>query len=598
MLDWRTYIDSLAQQAYTESLPDFHIQLALKSADGKTGDAETTLQHAIDSRDTKYILISGRPGSGKSFLISSLANLLAERLRAELNAHEQAIFLDQVVTDDSLLGAREQSGVFRPTSSSQIPILIRLNKLNIAEIPVRRGASKLQRHVESELRLAGLRMGIRRLLNQGPRFVLLIDDLDEVAASNWIENLREVRRFIAKIAFYPQVTVVFAGRPKAIDYLLDLHSSVHFTVENLDDDDVRVLLDRYLFKEETDQLIEFLHIPEGLLKFIASPLFVREAAIFWRNQPDYHQNLGELLKHLFDSFIYRQQKTEVQEHIGAVLRRRTLNLERTAFATLNSNGVLSQGQIKEIGDSDLEWYQLMGFLSDNPSEIRFTNKWVQAYFAASHLQRHDYFPSRAARLDALEQLMSISPVLRACVLLLQNLTTEDYSVYLENLSVRFQVLSADEEIGLLTWVFEQKVAEYIQREHHFDRVETSYRRPYLKDGEIDIYAEKFQNHKRHVWVVKCKLRFAHDPRDVEPSYLEQLYHYKQVVSDKLQADAADEGHTYELSAILATNGRKCSEDMEQLAKSYGLEIWDFDFPASKLWSRNNKLSSQLRRRIR
>lgn len=579
MLNWRAYVESEIQKTSEEAFPEYYVPLNIRAGRRKDVGTESDLWDLVKNSRAK-VLLSGRPGCGKSFVVAYLHQKFAQDLRAEIET------FDYNNDANAAMAHPETVSTFIPSAETIIPVLIRLNRFD-------RDRSYLESKVVEMFKALGLQDGLdlRALLLSGPRFVFLIDDLDEVASHNWAANLDEVREFIEKVEAFPSVQIVLAGRESAANRFTNRFRT--YRIAQLDAIRVNELFALVLGGDEGGRLYNYVEKLEGLLDFLSTPFFAVEAADFWSNPGDKDFNLGRLLYTLIDHLIYRQEKTEYHEHIYSAIGARVEALEQLAVDGLLSGGSLGIGKLGGLPDDYIEWYRFMEFITHDVIEPQFASKWLHGYFAAHYLTNHERYPSsdeRKAFLTAL--LKNPFPTLSTCIVLLQDLTGENYLALLPD-DEQFANSFTQGERDWLGWGFEQKVCDYIRESIVPNEISSPYTPPYLGKGEIDVYAVKQRTHNsQEIWVVECKFRFPRYPRQLKPDYLEQLRNYRTKVEEHIRPHAEQQGKTTRLKAVLVTNNTEFQESDIEFAKSHKLSLWNVRLHASHFTARS-KITDQL-----
>lgn len=588
MLKWRSFARATVTRSYDDAHPNPEVDLFLKDTRGKTYEARSKLISLIRAANPKRILIVGRPGSGKSYLLNWLHNVLASDLEQEISSYEAP----KPKSD----GTFQDGAVFEPAPTTIVPILVRLKAFSVDPSTGISPSVVFEQSIKEQLSRIGIGIEIDKLLELTCRFVILIDELDEMVISTTSVNLREVGRFIERVLDYPNVQVVMAGRRIAADRFIPNYQTLE--VQNLHESELNAIFDNA--SSSSQDLITYLDKWKGLKEFVATPYFALETVVFWREAGESDFNLGRLLYHLISNLIYRQRKTEYVDQIEAKMRKRLASVERLAFSSLETNGRLSSTAIQEemnsIDDRELEeWLHLMEFVARSTSESYWKNKWVHAYFAAQYLRNYENAPTKEAQVELIQKCQP-TVTLYATILLLQDMLGEDYSADLGDFVSTLDRKISERERNLITWAFESAVTEFVKTIQEFDDVQISYQPLYLGDGEIDVYATRRRNNVREIWIVECKFRFPPYPCRLKQEHIDQLLKYKKQIYERESRIAREEGKALKLIAILATNGRQINEDAYKLARTYDIEIWDFDLPPEK-FTRRTKLNTNQRERI-
>lgn len=586
MIDWHLFaLESLAL-SHDEAHPVPELKLVLRDSHFRTYSADKHLMELVADLRARRVLISGRPGSGKSYLLNWLHYQLAEQLEQEMIAFEMNI--------SAMIQEVEDQATYSPTSASVVPILIRLNAFDSASNVGNPAFSTLVLKEENYLRTFGHEGTLSDFFATGCQFVVLIDDLDETVTTHTSRNLDDVKRFVDFVLSHRNVKVIMAGRLLATQRFE--HSFRNYVVQNLDVPEISLL-----FAQKTrssEELLAFLAKWDGISEVVSTPYFAHEAANFWESPGQREFNLGRLLFFLLDNgLVERQVKTENRiDRIRERLRARVETLEYMAFRSIRTNGRVSPTLLRLCTEDSVEeleeWLFLMEFVERNGAELRWTNKWVQAYFAAHFLSRDDIAETKVKRVQLLvepssDAALRITPALTSTVFLLQDLTGEDYSSEFPEIWDELEASFSERERQMLTAEFERLVAHYIQKEHDFPpgNIECPFKPPFLQPYEVDVYAEKDEGNRRVIWVVECKLRFPRYPKNVKLEFMEQLQKHVDRVREVKSFRAHEDGKSLQLSAILATNGNGGNEHARSLAKQYNAEIWNFQVPATKLTGR-------------
>jgi len=581
MFDWKRFAESAFDVSYDALHSEFYVPLALFRGRRIYPNAEETLQEELFRHRVNRILITGRPGSGKSFLLERLNGYFAERLLGDLE---------------------NASGDLESASNLVVPIFVQLNLFDAEEYVNDGNELSLELKIREILSPFGLNVPFQEFTRSGPRFIFLIDDLDEVVDDNVSQNLREVRRFIEK---YPDAKIILAGRESAANRFIHLFRT--YKITDLSNAAVRSLLEQVLalsypapqLEKQVTEIWQYIEKPEGLLAFLSTPFFVYATADYWASPGSKEVNLGRLLFRVIEQLMYRQEKTEYSERAYALLTRRVFELEKLALETLPSDGIISKGQIDQLSEQDLRWFQQMEFISRSPAEPRFVSKWIHAYFAAHFLTRNEEFTGFDGRRLFLQSIIEpLTPLKYATVLLLQDLTEEDYlSIFPANVDLAHQF--PQREIDWLSWAFEQKVAEYVRERFGFSDIRLSYQPSYLQGGgEIDVYAEKEGNRRKEIWVIECKFRLPAYPKPLRQKDVKQLIRNVKAVDNFWSEVAPEMGLSKKVVGMLFTNGDdQCPDDIARIVRRNNIELFYVALPAHKFTSRAT-VNANLVKRIR
>lgn len=588
MIDWYRYAQNTRYSAFNEAHPEPILRLNVQDQRRRTHPANELLQKLVREPHHRRVLLTGRPGSGKSYLLNRLHYDLALDLEHE--------------TELAAAKLAEEGGEFEPAASTIIPFLLRLNAFEAGQeiTGEPRTIAQMIEQQMSETGYAGSALGLFRL---PARFVVLIDDLDETLTTGTSENLREVRRFVDGVLAYPNVQVIMAGRPIAARrFAKGFHT---YTVQPLEDEELH-----FLFKDTIDdpgKLMAYLTKWDGLKAFVATPYFANEAASYWQDMSDEEFSLGRLLYALIDNgLIERQIKTENRDRIRTILRERVNLVEWLAFHSMNNRGRITDDMMKttavshDIVDTE-EWLFLMEFVNREGSMLIWRNKWIHAYFAAHYLSRDEVAANRAERVAILRSLVpddSIQlapPILPIVTVLLQDLTGEDYSADVPEIFENLEIQLSERERQKLAQDFEYGVAEYIKTKFMFQNVRVAFKPRYVGDGEIDVWATKQEGNKHIVRIAECKLRLPRYPKPIRPEYVSQLKKYESLVRSAEREYAEQNNWVLDFSAILATNGQDRSENTVELARQHSIEIWDFAIPAQRLTARVDLTKCEMKR---
>jgi len=568
--DWKRYAESVVQESYDDLFSDYFVALQLHRGHKETVSAEDTLLDFARSGSFRRLLLTGRPGSGKSFLLNRLAGVLAQQLLTEIETFEFA----------SVTNAGGPSE-YQPDRRTVIPILVRLNLFNAADYQDSSNSLILETKISENLSQFGLAEPLHQFFRHDAQFVVLIDDLDEISRDNEFDNLREIRRFIER---YSAHKFVLAGRESAANRFE--HRFRAFKIAGLDVTAARRLIEQVATSDQ-DFLFEILQKAEGLLDFLSTPYFLIQCADFWNQPGEGGFNIGRALLICIDRLIARQEKTEYTPDVVRVLHRRTLILEKLALDSLQEDDKLSNQIVESVTTEDMQWFQQMEFLARNPTEVKFTSRWIQAFLAAHYLTQSEQFASSQDREEFLYQTIEkMSPTKATFLLLIRDLIDEDYT-HLLSPEGDFESHFTQQYVDLYSWAFERKVEDYIRSTFGFQDTRHSYDPPYLRPNEIDIYAEKSDGKRREVWIVECKFRFPPYPKPIKGQFLEQLAKKRAAVVEYRRPRAENEGESLGVVSVLVTNGgNRCSPDLARLADQHKIQMFYVDLNPGKVFTRS------------
>lgn len=611
MIDWLSFARQTRYLAFDEAHPEPELRLVVQDQRRRVYPANELLPSLVREPHRKRVLLTGRPGSGKSYLLSKLHYELAVDFEHEIelaveNARKRQERLSEIglETEAEIANASPTvEGVgFQPVNSTVIPLLVRLNAFEAEQVSTNERVT-VAHLIEQQLSGVGHIGSVFALFRLPAKFVVLIDDLDETLTSGTSENLREVRRFVDNALVHPNVQVIMAGRPIAATRFAQEFRT--YTVQPLDDEELRNLFRQTI--DEPDKLMAYLTKWDGLKAFAATPYFANEAASYWRDMADDDFCLGRLLYALIDNgLIERQTKTENRDRIRSILRKRVNLVEHLAFRSTENHGRITDDMMNatavrdEIVDIE-EWLFLMEFVDREGSILVWRNKWIHAYFAAHYLSRHEVAANRSERVAMLgsfvpnDSMQSVPPILPIVTILLQDLTGEDYSADVPDIFENLEIRLSERERQKLAQDFEYGVAEFIKTKFMFQNVRVSFRPRYVGDGEIDVWATKQDGNKHVVRIAECKLRWPRYPKPIRPEYVSQLKKYGDLVRNAENEYAEQNNWVLDFSAILATNGQDRSEKTVELARQHSIEIWDFALPAQRLTSRVDLTKCEMKR---
>lgn len=614
MIDWYDFARQNTSLAFYEAHPEPELRLVVQEKRDKKRriyPANELLLRLVRDPNHKRVLLTGRPGSGKSYLLSKLHYELAVDLEHEIelvfeNVRKQQERQHTVdMEQDAGLhnDVRKADNVdYQPVDSTVIPLLIRLNAFEAVQSPTNEHGT-IAHLIEQQLSGFGYSGSIFDLFRLPAEFVVLIDDLDETLTSGTSENLREVHRFVDKALKNSNVHVIMAGRQVATSRFANEFRT--YIVQPLRDDELEFLFEQTI--DDPPKLVAYLTKWDGLKAFVATPYFANEAASYWQDMSDEEFNLGRLLYALLDNgLVERQMKTENRDRIRTILRERVDLVEWLAFHSISNHGRITDGMMKttivghEIVDFE-EWLFLMEFVNREGSMLVWRNKWIHAYFASHYLSRHEVAAHRTERVAILRSLASndsiqlVPPILPIVTILLQDLTGEDYSTDVPEIFENLELQLSERERQKLAQDFEYGVAEYIKTRLMFQNVRVSFKPRYVGDGEIDVWATKQEGNKHVVRIAECKLRWPRYPKPIRPEYVSQLKKYEGLVRNAEREYAEQNNWVLDFSAILATNGQDRSEKTVELARQHSIEIWDFAIPAQRLTARVDLTKCEMKR---
>lgn len=404
--NWREYIESLKQDAYTELdpvKPDYYVPLEITQGTNRNLAEETILNDLLGKKARNF-LIYGRAGSGKTYQLERICVHFADQLLAQINT-----------SSDTTLDPKTNNYV--PDGKAYIPLLIRLNLFDCNHEAIE------QKIIHEKLKEYGMNSTLEEFIQSGPQFIFLIDDLDEVTSHNYDKNLEHLRQFMLKIGRYPRTKIVLAGRQAATQRFR--HQFRSYEICDLSRQTVAALLGQLQRQPDLwrnrqtspDELINWLEQRDGLFKFLSTPYLIRETARYWNDPGPKQINASRLLFTVFDSLINRQEKTEYRN----LLNTRVTKLEELAFDCLSTAGEVSKQQQTKYGEESIGWFQHMGFISYSVSSPKFSNQWIHAYLVAHYLTRRDIFPDYNESIRALFENVRDESLGKLCKRLLDDL---------------------------------------------------------------------------------------------------------------------------------------------------------------------------------
>lgn len=599
MFEWKGYAEEVRIESIEYS-DDAHLQsFATLYFEGRSSaekiDAENFLYKELRS-GTRRLLVYGRPGSGKSFLLRKLAYRLADELIVDIdNANHGQV----------------------PSESVFIPIIVRLNRFDLTDRKNADAPNALLSFIHELLNSAlNVEFSLDDLFNSERQFVIIMDDLDEISTSNLQDNLSDIAYGIEHLSGFRSVRIVIAGRESVTNRFR--HRFRPLKIENLSLGSVKILFQQLVVPnvesstmrginvlekselmaldqaddindiDKGERLLEYISKPEGLLEFLSTPYFAIKTAQFWNDPGNKDFNLGRLLFSILSNFIFRQEKREEIGFDEDILYERAELLERIAVDCMLTNSPLSKQHRTEARNS-LEWYKSMEFIDLNPIAPTFTNKWIHGFFAAHYVTRGDIF-SESQRYDFLEaNIAPFSPLKAAFLQLLQDLIGLDYNQLIPK-EVDLEQQFTESEKEWYSWGFEQKVRAYYEEQLGF-KVKTSFRPPFLNNREIDIYAEVEKGDRTIIETVECKFRFPPYPKSAQVDYLNQLYTTWEEVNREMHNTLERQGRSVKVTPTLITNGGEYPTEFVEQARQRKIRIYHVDLPLNKHTARS-KLNKQ------
>lgn len=395
---WEEYLEEMKRYAFVDLdpvRPDYYEPIDIFEGT-KQVHAEDYLLNAIHGSVPLRCLIFGQPGSGKTYLLERICAKLADDMLVEVSTFKLSNVLNQ-------------EAKFVPSQKAIIPLLFRLNLFNHSSADIEKSI------VDNRLISFGLTTTLVEFLKTGVKFVLLFDDLDEVWAQNFDDNLNHIQNFVNRLGRIPHVSVIIAGRQTATQRFRHLYRT--YRVCNLSKDAVISLLnqlanqsDIWTNRELTpDKLISRFDQYSGLLEFLSTPYFVRRMAEYWNDFPT--GNIAHLIHNVIFGIIDRQEKTE---HSQILLIRR-FQLEMLAFECLETNGEIKSRQLKDFDHEIIYWFQHMGFVTHS-TVMNFTNQWMLAYLAARYAYEQNI------SLDAMVKKAISFELVRKCTTMYRYIT--------------------------------------------------------------------------------------------------------------------------------------------------------------------------------
>lgn len=572
--DWKRYAESILQEVYDDLSSEFYVSLNLQDS-CRVAAAEEILEDFAQTRSYSRLLLTGRPGSGKSFLLNRFAGTLAQQLLDEIELYE----FNSIQNNDS-------SSDYQPDRRTIIPVLVRLNLFNASDYAEQSNSLSIEVKISQHMSQFGLTETLQNFLRSDAQFIFLIDDLDEVSREDVSRNFQEIRRFVERFSAHKYL---IAGRESTAQRFE--HRFRKFKITNLDGPTAHKLITQ---AANSDQEILFgiLQRAEGLLDFLSTPYFLIQCCDLWNepNQGDF--SIGKALLISLDRLITRQSKTEHAPDVIEILQRRVRVLEKLAFAALLDRDRLSNQELEPIEGEDMIWFEQMEFLRRSPTEVVFSSQWIHAYLATRYLIDLEQFSSpENLRIFLLQKIELMSSTKALVLLLIRDLTDQDYTHLLASGEYESHFSAEDHE--LYSWMFEKKVEEYIRSQYSFQDVRHSYDPPYLRPNEIDVYAEKHDGVKRIIWVVECKFRFPPYPKSLKKQFLERLINKHTKVCEHRRPRAESEGESVEIVPVLVTNGDiECHPELYKIAEKHRIQMFYVDLTPNKVFARTKITRSE------
>ncbi len=532
--------------------------------DGREYRAEERLLEEIEEGNGKRVLVSGRPGSGKSYLVDRLHAKLMSYLAAEID-----LVIDQQ-------GSLPEDFVPRST----VPILVRLRKFNSSSLLTEDGELPIEKIIRDELNGFGLQGKFFDFVRSGPRFVFLVDDLDEVNRFSLNENLQAVQRFNKK---HRLATTLMAGRSFAVRHFDSSRVRV-YQLHDLPQSLVNEVLSAKAISDSA-LLLKLLEHEPDLLDFLATPFFVKECINYWNSSNNIDRlSQSRLISVLLNKLVFRQRKTEDSEHIDRILEDRIRVTEKVALDNMVGMAPLTASQIASLGDDNLEWLEQMEFISHNALGFEFSNRWIQAVFAARYLIKSEGdYASKRAFIEGF--IRPITKTKSAFIQAMEDLTGDSYIT--EVLEDRALIEKYSElESALLGLSFERLVGDYFRNEMGC-QIEHSYRPNYLGDSEVDVFASRKRNEfHTDFYVVECKFRLptTNDKR-LKTGEVVQLREAWQLIDEEENSVAKKRSKTATIRPVLVIYDGVYPDEVVKQATEFGAEIWNVNLPIKRFLGR-------------
>lgn len=573
MIDWMEYAQVMydATSIAYESNEYMAVELTFSETGLVAGTGDALLREYIGRGSPKRIVAWGRPGSGKSWLVDRICAKLARDLVSEI----------ELAGDDSS---------YIPDQSSIIPILVRLR--TVTEWGARTDESiDLEKYLVHELTKYGLTEELESFFRCGnAKFIFLIDDLDEVSHFEIHSQLQNVNEFLNK---YPSIQAIVAGR-KSATKIFDPGRYKTLKLSDLSEESIQNLLEK-LCRHGAPDLYREISKDPSLFKLLSNPYFVTLSANYW-NDPGTTSSdfrIGELLRWSLDRLITRQENTRYYERVHELLQERIAKLKRLSEASIWTAKPLVSTNI-ETSSEDIAWYQHMEFLRYDSMDYEFTNRWIQALYAALYVRdSYENYEERYSHLKA--NIKSFSPPITALIQIIGDITAQDFTNLINDSSAIEQFTEL--EIALISHMFEKAVADYISSVHLFE-THQSWKPSFIGDREIDVYARKKRNEQHDdVLVVECKYRLP--PLDskylIQKHELEQLARQFDLVNAHEQNHAKSISKTATVKAQLYVNGgSKVLPDVAKQAQELGIEIFVAEYPIDAFLKRSKLVQTKVK----
>lgn len=551
MLDWLNYAQYALEKSSVATESSINLQIELQR-NGETFPAESTLLKYIYSGKPRKIVVWGRPGAGKSFLL--------DRINAQL-------------ASDLLYEIQNSPSDYSPSPTTVVPILIRLRSYTeiFSENQVKLDMTSM---FSEELRQFGLSESLRDFFAYDVRFLFLIDDLDEVIHPLSYENLLEVKRFVNQ---FPTIPSIVAGRRIATK-IFDSSREWVYQLSDLSPELISSAM-AALLPSESAELQKILKQDPDLMAFLATPFFTLETVNYWKHSR--HQNvqlrISKLLTYLLDELITnRQRRFDYYASVQTVLSRRLAVVQELAYESMLNQGEIQIRHMRQA-QGDLEWFQHMDFVTQG-SAPHFSNRWLQALFAAQHIQ--EIFVTHEERIAFWHEYLSpLSAIKTACIQVLSDLSGHSYAELL-NITPKIKEQFTELEKKLISSNFEWLFADYARRVLGYREVIRGYNPQYMGNDEIDVYASKERNDfHTDVIVAECKYRIQ-DPikKQVDLEELQQLLRKREKVNQELVEVEKRKSKTVSVQGILVVNGGGCTEQAKEFADGHKLWVWEIRYP--------------------